>query len=148
LGDGVERAAVLAAASLLPAHVDWELPGHLDNRDVLRFYERNHVAALLSLSVSEGLPVSMMEAQSFGIPVVAVGVHGVPEIVNETTGVLLAPSAGPDDAAVGLVTALEPGRFNRARIREFFREHYEAGSNYNSFADALISIQKDQASTH
>jgi glycosyltransferase involved in cell wall biosynthesis len=147
LGEGPERPAVQDAASRLPAHVAWELPGHLDNRDLLRFYRRNEVDALLSLSVSEGLPVSMMEAQSFGIPVVAVGVHGVPEIVNETTGVLLPPDAGPEQAAVGLAAALEPGRFDRARIREFFREHYEANANYNLFADSLISLREDQATS-
>jgi len=145
LGDGPERAAVQAAAARLPMRVEWELTGHVDNRCVLRFYRQNHVAALLSLSVSEGLPVSMMEAQSFGIPVVAIGVHGVPEIVNETTGVLLGSDAGPDEAAAGLATVLEPGRFDRNRIREFFSEHYEANVNYNSFADSLISLGEGQA---
>jgi hypothetical protein len=76
---------------------------------------------------------------------VAVGVHGVPEIVNETTGVLLALDAGPEEAAAGLAAAMEPGRFNRARIREFFGKHYDASANYNSFADALIALRKDQA---
>ena len=75
----------------LGGDVTWELAGQLDHREVLSFYERHHVDALLSLSLSEGLPVSMMEAQSYGIPIVACAVHGVPEIVNERTGILLPP---------------------------------------------------------
>jgi glycosyltransferase involved in cell wall biosynthesis len=146
LGDGPERAAVEAAASRLPEPIGWELRGHLNNRDVLRFYQDNDVAALVSLSISEGLPVSMMEAQSFGIPIVAVGVHGVPEIVNQTTGILLSPDSTTHGVASALALALQPGRFDRAGIRAFFRQHYEADTNYNSFADALVALQKNQAS--
>ena len=92
LGDGPERHRVEEAAALDGA-LRWELVGQLDNREVLSFYERHHVDALLSLSLSEGLPVSMMEAQSYGIPVVACTVQGVPEIVNEDTGILVSPEA-------------------------------------------------------
>jgi glycosyltransferase involved in cell wall biosynthesis len=145
LGDGPARPAVEAAAGRLPERVRWELRGHVDNAEVLRFYRENGVAAMLSLSVSEGLPVSMMEALSFGVPVVSPGVHGVPEAVNEVTGVLLQPDAGVEETAVALCSALEPERFDRRRIRAFFRERFEAGANYDRFADALIALREDQA---
>lgn len=140
LGDGPERADVEAAARTLPPRVSWELRGHVDNSQVLDFYRSQPVAALLSLSVSEGLPVSMMEALSFGVPVVAVGVQGVPEIVTSATGVLLDPEAGADEVARGLAEALEPGRFDPERMRALFLEHFEAERNYNEFADALIAL--------
>jgi glycosyltransferase involved in cell wall biosynthesis len=140
LGDGPERERVVDAASQLGDHVAWELRGQVDHADVLRFYERNHVDALLSLSESEGLPVSMMEAQSYGIPVVARGVQGVPEIVTAETGVLLAPGAATAEAATALATALVPGRFEPEAVRAAFRDRYEAKANYNRFADALIAL--------
>ena len=117
----------------------------MDNAQVLGFYREHRVEALISFSESEGLPVSMMEAISFGVPIVAIGVHGVPEIVNEATGVLLRPDAGPEEMAVGIARALEPGRFDSAGIREFFRKHFDAGLNYNRFVDALIALRQDQA---
>jgi glycosyltransferase involved in cell wall biosynthesis len=129
----------------LPESITGELRGHVDTDEVVRFYRDNYVDAFVSLSVSEGLPVSMMEAQSFGIPIVAVGVHGVPEIVNDATGVLLEPEATVEAMAEGLTTALDPDRFDRAEIRHFFSEHFEAGTNYNAFADALIALWEDQA---
>jgi glycosyltransferase involved in cell wall biosynthesis len=146
-GDGPERKRVIDEASRLlggvEPGVEWELRGQVDNREILAFYEDNHVDALLSLSSSEGLPVSMMEAQSYGIPIVALGVGGVPEIVREGTGVLLSPQAGPSEAAAGLRAALEPGRFESDEVRALFKERFDASANYERFVDALVTIHED-----
>lgn len=144
-GDGPERASVEAAARALPERVRWELRGHVDNAQLMRFYRDHRVDAMISMSTSEGLPVSMMEAASFGVPVVAVAVHGVPEIVTDVTGVPLDATADVGEAAAALERTLEPGRFDRARIRAFQREHFDAGANYDRFADALIALREDQA---
>ena len=145
LGDGPERSRVETAISRDGDENQWTLRGHVDNREVLCFYSRNHVSALLSLSESEGLPVSMMEAQSYGIPVVACAVGGVPEIVDDRTGILLDPHASPSAIAEGLEAALEPGRFDRTVVHELFRDRFDAGSNYNAFADALIELHERRA---
>jgi len=144
LGDGPERARVIEAASRHLGQRDgetsWELLGQVDNREVLDFYANRHVDVFLSLSESEGLPVSMMEAQSFGIPIVARGVGGVPEIVTETTGVLLSPDAKAPEAAEGLRAALESGRFECDSVRAAFRRRFDASVNYNRFVDSLLAL--------
>jgi glycosyltransferase involved in cell wall biosynthesis len=145
LGDGPERHRVEDAASRLDGAVTWELAGQLSNHEVLDFYERHHVDALLSLSLSEGLPVSMMEAQSYGIPIAACAVHGVPEIVNDDTGVLLSPEAPLAELGAGLRAALKPGRFAAATIRNRFRERFDAVTNYNAFADALVELHEPRS---
>jgi glycosyltransferase involved in cell wall biosynthesis len=136
-GDGPERRRVEEEASRLlgggESEVEWELRGQVDNSDVLAFYEANHVDVFLSLSSSEGLPVSMMEAQSYGIPIVARDVGGVSEIVNEKTGVLLSPEATRK--------ALEPGGFAAESVRAFFQQRFDAKTNYNSFVDTLLALQ-------
>ena len=50
---------------------------------------KNYIDALINVSESEGLPFSMMEAISFGIPVIGTNVGGVKEIINNDTGILL-----------------------------------------------------------
>jgi glycosyltransferase involved in cell wall biosynthesis len=144
-GDGPERKRVEEEASRLLGggrpEVRWELRGQVDNSDVLDFYEAHHVDVLLSLSSSEGLPVSMMEAQSYGIPIVARGVGGVSEIVNERTGVLLSPDATPPEVAAALRRALEPGGFTAEAVRAFFRQRFDAKTNYNRFVDTLLALQ-------
>lgn len=142
-GDGPERGRVEVAAAQLPSLVSWSLAGHLDNSAVLDFYRTHHVDALLSLSTSEGLPVSMMEALSFGVPIVAIGVNGVPEIVTPQTGVLLPEAATTAEMSAGLIRVLDRSGFDRDTIRAFFAARFEARTNYNQFADALIDLQQD-----
>jgi glycosyltransferase involved in cell wall biosynthesis len=147
-GDGPERERVAGEASRLlgggDSKVKWELQGQVDNSDVLDFYETHHVDILLSLSSSEGLPVSMMEAQSYGIPIVARGVGGVPEIVNERTGVLLSSEATPPEIAAALRKVLEPGGIAAESVRAFFKQRFDAKTNYNRFVDALLALQCDR----
>lgn len=65
------------------------LLGKLSNKEVNEYYQSNAIAALISVSESEGLPVSMMEAISAGIPIISTNVGGCSEIVNEKTGILI-----------------------------------------------------------
>ncbi len=81
-GDGPMKSAVEEIVKDFPAHVVADLRGKCTNEEILQFYNTHHVDIFISLSESEGLPVSMMEAISFGIPVLACGINGVPEIVT------------------------------------------------------------------
>lgn len=146
-GDGPDRQRVRAAAERLPTRVSWELRGDVPNSEVIRFYRDEPVDAVVSLSVSEGLPVSMMEAISFGIPLLGMQAYGIPEIVTRETGICLPIDATPAQAASALAEVLTPGRFDRAAIRRFFATNYEASTNYNEFADTLIDVWESSLSS-
>jgi glycosyltransferase involved in cell wall biosynthesis len=133
----VEQGRVAAACAGLPPHIQWELAGHVPNEAVLDFYRTNHVSLFVSLSSSEGLPVSMMEAISFGIPIMGCRVNGVPEIVVDgLTGLLLDVEPDEREATRRLQQALDSS-FDRRKIREFFMSRFEAEKNYSSFSQAL-----------
>ncbi|HLD28555.1 MAG TPA: glycosyltransferase family 4 protein [Patescibacteria group bacterium] len=53
----------------------------------------------VSASVKEGLPYSIMEAMSAGLPIVATRVGGVPELIQDRENGLLAQSQNPEDLA-------------------------------------------------
>ncbi len=140
-GDGTLAEGVRnAAESMLPDSVRWTLAGEVPNAAVRGHYLSSPVDLLLSTSSSEGVPVSMMEAQSFGVPVVGTAVGGVPEIVSPATGVLLPPDAEPDDFAAAMTTFLPPGD-RAACMRESARERwlarYRADENFPRFANLL-----------
>lgn len=42
-------------------------------------------------SHNEGLPISILEAMSYGMPIISTPVGGIPEIVNEQNGILITP---------------------------------------------------------
>jgi glycosyltransferase involved in cell wall biosynthesis len=66
-----------------------KLNGFVDNKNLIKFYQSQPVDLFLNVSASEGLPVSIMEALSFGIPVIATDVGGTSELVNENNGQLI-----------------------------------------------------------
>ena len=63
--------------------------GQYPNADLLEYYSLNYIDLFINTSFTEGVPVSIMEAQAFGIPVIATDVGGVSELVTEETGTLL-----------------------------------------------------------
>ena len=69
------------------------LPGQMANEQVMSFYQHNPVSVFVNASTTEGVPVSIMEAMSFGIPVVATDVGGTSEILRPEAGILVPPDA-------------------------------------------------------
>lgn len=132
-GDGEEREKVEQACKQLPDNIKCTLMGQVDNKDVVEYYVNNQVDLLISLSTTEGLPVSMIEALSFNIPIVAVPAGGVPELVIDgETGFLL---NNPEDTIKStqiLAKALNYP-FETNKIEAFFNNNINADVNYPNF---------------
>ncbi|MFH1569241.1 MAG: glycosyltransferase [Gemmatimonadota bacterium] len=101
-----------------------------------------HLAAadlLVLPSHSEGMPLSVIEALACGLPVVATACGGLPEIVDEMVGRLVAPG---DAVALGqaIAAVLEGyGRYDRAAIRARTVERYD----WRRVAERLIEVYRD-----
>ncbi|MBU2019076.1 MAG: glycosyltransferase [Bacteroidetes bacterium] len=67
----------------LPAQVKFDFKGRISNEELMLWYNANTVDLFINVSESEGLPVSIMEATSYGIPILATNVGGVSEIVED-----------------------------------------------------------------
>lgn len=136
-GDGEEMNNLKKKCEELPANIEWCLMGHVSNNDLMKFYSDNQVDLFISLSDSEGLPVSMMEAISFGVPIVAYPVNGIPEILKEElTGFYLKSCNHTEYNAEVLSRALEYP-FDRQGIIDFFRQNFDAANNYRKFVDEI-----------
>jgi len=92
IGDGPSRSAVERAVARLPESIRVELTGPLSNAEVRDTYRQRRPSLFVNLSESEGIPVTIMEAMSAGVPVIATNVGGVSEIVSHRrNGLLLEP---------------------------------------------------------
>lgn len=77
--------------------------GNIDNKEILQTLINIDADFLLNLSDSEGIPVSIMEALSIGVPCIARNVGGISEIVNDDIGLLL-PINFEKDMFLSLIT--------------------------------------------
>ena len=67
-------------------------------------------------SLSEGLPIAMLEALATGVPVVASRVGGIPEVlIHEFNGLLVEPR-DPDDLAEAITKTLSDGNLRKRLI--------------------------------
>lgn len=113
--------------------------GRLPNKDIFEYYAQNSVDVFINLSKSEGIPVSIMEAISFGIPIVATDVGGTAEIVNAVNGFLVKADSTVSEI-VTCLNALQKLPKNREQIRDNWKRNYSAEQNYSEFAMELLAL--------
>ena len=142
IGDGPLRAEVEAVIDKFPENITGVLLGAMPNDEVLRYYAEHHVDLFVNVSESEGVPVSIMEAFSFGIPVMATDVGGVAEIVDETVGKLLPVNATVQEL-VELITeihGLSGRQSKRGNARCRWEENCDAERNYVGMCCLLTEL--------
>lgn len=144
IGDGPLRAEVEAVIAQFPKNVKGVMLGAMPNAEVLRYYSEHHVDLFVNVSESEGVPVSIMEAFSFGIPVMATNVGGVAEIVDDTVGKLL-----PSDVSVQYLTELIKQFYDIGdkkvmcdNARRRWAELCDAERNYTCFCNQLAELSE------
>ncbi len=143
-GEGPLRQAIeRVLGESAPPNLSWALRGHVSNAEVLDRYRSHPTDLFMSTSRSEGIPVSIMEAQSCGIPVIAPAVGGVPEAVSPENGFLLPAAATPGAVAetVGFILSrrelLMP---RREQSRLSWEARFRADDNHAEFARQLAVL--------
>jgi colanic acid/amylovoran biosynthesis glycosyltransferase len=144
IGSGPEYDEISKMATVAPSHVSIVLKGQMQNRDVIAWYRDNPVDLFVNVSESEGIPVAIMEAISFGIPVIATNVGGTSEIVNSNLGYLLPPDPDPELIARSIHNYYCLDEHQKLAMRTAAKDHwctnFNAEKNYNEFALFLKSL--------
>lgn len=141
-GESIGMPEVLAKTAELLPEQKYEFRGWVDNKGLMDFYRTVPVDLFLNVSSLEGIPVAIMEAASFGIPSTGCRVCGIPEIVNEATGILFESDFDPQGAAQ-LVEQFLLSKSRtiqlRLKIQKDFERKFNAQENYKLFAQKLIA---------
>lgn len=141
-GDGNLKSEIELKAKKL--NLSFELKGNVPNQQILDFYSENYIDLFINASNFEGVPVSIMEAQSAGIPVLATNVGGTSEIVNNENGFLVAKDFDIKETAKLITQYFELSEDKKMQKRTLsyqnWKENYNAEKNYTAFAELLQSL--------
>lgn len=144
LGDGPLKGQMIDLAHRkLADKMPWLFHGQLSHQQVMEYYRSQPVDLFLNLSSSEGIPVSIMEAQSCGIPVVAAAVGGIPEIVSNRNGVLLPAHPKPELVAKAIFEAINDSADRRNASRENWHKAFHADHNFQEFVTKIKKLTQD-----
>lgn len=132
IGAGPEMKLVLERSRRLPGNIKVVLTGAMSNKDVVDFYMNNHIDLFVNVSETEGVPVSIMEALSCGIPILATDVGGTSEIVDNMVGRLVDKNISDADLAEGILFFYNNHDLDtyRQNAIERWRELCDAERNY------------------
>jgi glycosyltransferase involved in cell wall biosynthesis len=126
----------------LPSHIKVVFYGYTPNQKILEYYKNNHVDLFLNLSLSEGIPVTIMEAISFGIPAMATNVCGSPEIVSYDKKMVVDKNFDSKEVAQSIENFLvneANDKIYREKVFNFWNTHFNAEINYEAFAQIISS---------
>lgn len=139
-GDGPDRAELDTLVRLLPQNIKVDLKGDVDQRALTDWYQTHPLDLLLHLSGHEGVPLALMEASSFGIPIWANDVGGVSEVLRPEAGLLL-PAAIGAEALAALLDSDAPAAWcdkgRRDGVRAHWKAHFDARRNFRHLAEML-----------
>ncbi|MDE5959397.1 MAG: glycosyltransferase, partial [Muribaculaceae bacterium] len=140
VGDGPLTDTLRREAAKAPANLTIELPGALPNAEVHRLLATRHVDITAMLSRSEGLGLAACESMAYGVPVMATDVGGLPETINDRTGVLLSPDPTPEEFARRLDEAMPRLPQMRPEARMRWAENFDASRLRREFAHEIRNM--------
>lgn len=103
--------------------------------------KKAYILATTSINVlpsyNEGLPMTILEAMSYGVPSISTSIAAIPEVINETNGILIEP--GNSEA---LANALECLALNKEKRIQLSKQAYEDSKNMFSIEKHIRQIEK------
>lgn len=124
-------------------NIRYSFKGQCENKEILNYYKRSNVDCFILTSESEGIPISIQEAMSYGIPIIATNVGGVSETF-EKNGVLLNANPKPQEIAeaISFLYSLSNEEIKVMRDNSFrlWSEKFDAKKNTDKFIKILRNV--------
>lgn len=122
-----------------------DIRGNVSNQEVLDYYQTYRIDAFITFSRSEGgRPVSVQEAMSFGIPVLASANEGLIETVDGSNGKLVSEPLNIERAALLLSDLVHENRKSSAMRNytyEFAKKHFDRDIHTMAFIEYISRIK-------
>ena len=122
-------------------NIVYQFMGRVDNKDILEYYQSQAVSCFITTTSTEGNPVSVQEALSFGIPVIGTEVSDIPLMICGN-GQLLSQSPTPQQIADTILSVVSASKEEREQMKEksyrIWKRDYDAEKNYADFVHQLM----------
>lgn len=142
IGDGPEFKKIkeIAIEKLGKEYINFT--GAIKNSEVIKWYQKNSATLFINTSESEGVPISIMEAMSMGVPVIATDVGGTKEIIDSNvTGFLLKANCSPQDIEKAILKVMKMTeseyRIMSEAAYDYWNENSRADKLYQDFANEI-----------
>jgi glycosyltransferase involved in cell wall biosynthesis len=142
IGDGPDKDMLLAMAQEKLDNkplVTYEFAGYMENRQVHKRLMENDMDVFVNCSRTEGVPVSIMEAMSVGLPVIAPRMFGIPELVQEDCGLLFEQNDGYENLLQTLKSFAVFSKDEREKMGKAAYEQWEKKFSLQDNLEALFS---------
>jgi len=146
IGGGSVENKIKELSASLPSNVRTNFLGNAPSKEVIKYYKSNPVDLFINTSETEAINVSVQEAVSFGVPIIAPAVGGLPEIVDNSMGYLLDKNFKPQDLANKIKEYYLSTEDFKQEIRQNARKKWEnkfnSEKNHTELAHYLLSLIK------
>lgn len=131
------------------SNIRYVITGDIPKKNVYEYLKKEHFDVLINTSSFEGVPVSMMEAMSFSIPVIGTNVGGVSEIIDDGKNGYLLPANPSTKEIVDTLTKLyllsdEEYLIMRNNAYQTWKNKFNAEYNYPELAYNMLQFSKNR----
>lgn len=123
--------------------ISYAILGRVDHNDIMNFYKKRPVDCFITTSSTEGVPVSIMEAMSYGIPIIGTDVGGVKETIDEN-GILISANPSVKEISEAIESIYNDNNYAKLHKRDasyrIWSSLYNSDYNEKKFAECLENI--------
>ncbi len=117
-------------------NIDCDFKGFIENKDLMEYYSNNYIDIFITATEFEGVPVSVMEAMSFGMPVILPDVCGLSAMIRDN-GIVLSADPKPSEIRDAIIkyTGMSDDEKKGMRLasRKIWEDNYMADKNTERF---------------
>lgn len=144
-GSGPLEECIKKEVKNLPSNIKTEFKGAVSNYSLIEYYKNQRINLFINVSESEGVPVSILEAISFGIPVIATNVGGTSEAVHDQyNGYLINKDFEIDELSSLIVKFIEMDfvTYNDFRLhsRTIWENKFKEDINHSKFIEDIQNL--------
>lgn len=124
-------------------NIKYHFMGYVSRNKIYQYYATTYIHCFITVSETEGSPVSMQEALAFGMPIIGTDVGGISEMIDGN-GYLLPSNPSAEEVAQAIKNIYYMNEIEYQNIREkslaIWNEDYNLSRNMDNLLKVFESI--------